>query len=201
MISGARSAPACPILLASLTVMSRADLPLIPRCGKLTPRHHSCMPHTDAVNLHAASAMTGGQNEGRRIETCRSCKPCVARRRYRRPRARWKAPSSRSSDVDWDAAAASLTDRAAEPPAEAFARLNAITDKRFAGIAKSTVPVLLPFDVDAFRKDVADGKAGGRRRRTNISAASIPRNSSCPGRPATTRPSRSQQARRSQHPF
>jgi hypothetical protein len=62
------------------------------------------------------------------------------------------------SDVDWDAAAASLTGQAAEPPAEAFARLNAITDKRFAGIAKSTVPVLLPVDVDAFRKDVADGK-------------------------------------------
>ena len=29
---------------------------------------------------------------------------------------------------------------------------------RFAGIGKSAVPVLLPFDVEAFRKDVADGK-------------------------------------------
>jgi hypothetical protein len=62
------------------------------------------------------------------------------------------------SDVNWDAAAASLTDHATEPPAAAFGRLNAITAKRFAGIAKSAVPVLLPFDVDAFRKDAADGK-------------------------------------------
>src|SRR5665213_4017553 len=63
------------------------------------------------------------------------------------------------SEVNWDAAAASLTDRGSETPAEAFARLNAITDKRFSGIANSSVPVLLPFDVDAFRKDMADGKA------------------------------------------
>jgi hypothetical protein len=62
------------------------------------------------------------------------------------------------SEVNWDAAAASLTDRGNETPAEAFARLNAITGKRFAGIGKSSVPVLLPFDVDAFRKDVADNK-------------------------------------------
>ncbi len=69
-----------------------------------------------------------------------------------------ESPVITLSDVNWDAAAATLTGHAAEPPAEAFARLNAITGKRFAGIAKSTVPVLLPFDVDAFRKDVADGK-------------------------------------------
>ena len=72
-------------------------------------------------------------------------------------------------DVNWDAAAASLTDHGTQPPAEAFGRLNAITGKRFAGIDKSTVPVLLPFDVDAFRKDVAEGKPRPRRR-TNISA-------------------------------
>jgi hypothetical protein len=63
------------------------------------------------------------------------------------------------SDVDWDAAAATLTDPGAAIPAEAFARLNKITDKRFTGIGKSSVPVLLPFDVDGFRKDVADNKA------------------------------------------
>jgi hypothetical protein len=62
------------------------------------------------------------------------------------------------SEVDWDAAAASLTDRSSGSPAEVFARLNTITGKRFAGIGKSSVPVLLPFDVDAFRKDVADNK-------------------------------------------
>ena len=69
-----------------------------------------------------------------------------------------ESPVITLSDVNWDAAAASLTGHAAEPPAEAFAHLNAMTGKRFAGIAKSTVPVLLPFDVDAFRKDIADGK-------------------------------------------
>ena len=60
------------------------------------------------------------------------------------------------SDVNWDAAAATLPDHGTESAAAAFARLNAITGQRFAGIGKSTVPVLLPFDVDAFRKDAAD---------------------------------------------
>lgn len=69
-----------------------------------------------------------------------------------------ESPVITLSDVDWHAAAAGLPGPAAEPAA-AFARLNAVTDKRFARIAKSAVPVLLPFDVDAFRKDVADGKA------------------------------------------
>ena len=70
-----------------------------------------------------------------------------------------ESPVVTLSDVNWDAAVATLTDHATGPPAEAFARLNAITGKRFAGIAKSAVPVLLPFNVDAFRKDLADGKA------------------------------------------
>ncbi|HEX5212586.1 MAG TPA: M23 family peptidase [Pseudolabrys sp.] len=63
------------------------------------------------------------------------------------------------SEVNWDAAAASLPDRASAPSTEAFARLNAVTGKRFVGIEKSSVPVLLPFDVDGFRKDVAAGNA------------------------------------------
>ncbi|MGH6728295.1 MAG: M23 family metallopeptidase [Pseudolabrys sp.] len=62
------------------------------------------------------------------------------------------------SEVDWDAAAATLPDRGTKPPAETFKRLNAATGKRFAGIEKSTVPVLMPFDIDAFRKDIADDK-------------------------------------------
>ena len=70
-----------------------------------------------------------------------------------------QSPVITLSNVNWDAAAAALTGAAGGPPAEAFGRLNALTDKRFAGIAKSTVPVLLPFDVDAFRKDVSDGNA------------------------------------------
>jgi hypothetical protein len=69
-----------------------------------------------------------------------------------------ESPVITLSDVNWDAAAATVTDRGAEPPTTAFSRLNAITAKRFAGMAKSTVPVLLPFDVDAFRNDVAEGK-------------------------------------------
>ncbi len=70
-----------------------------------------------------------------------------------------ESPAITLTDINWEAAAATLPDRGSEPPAEAFARLNAITGKRFAGIEKSTVPVLLPFDIDTFRKDVADGKA------------------------------------------
>ena len=69
-----------------------------------------------------------------------------------------ESPVITLSDVNRDAAAASLTEPGTQPPAEAFGRLNAITGKRFAGIDKSTVPVLLPFDIDAFRKDAAEGK-------------------------------------------
>ncbi len=68
-----------------------------------------------------------------------------------------ESPVVKLSDVKWEAAAASLADSTL-PPAEAFARLNAVTEKRFTGIGKSAVPVLLPFDVDAFRQDVTDGK-------------------------------------------
>lgn len=70
-----------------------------------------------------------------------------------------KAPRVILSQINWDAAAASLSDRGDGPPAEAFARLNALTEKRFPGIGQSSVPVLLPFDIDAFRKDVAAGQA------------------------------------------
>jgi hypothetical protein len=69
-----------------------------------------------------------------------------------------ESPVIKLTDVNWDAAAAALPDHVTEPPAQAFARLNGITEKRFAGIAKSSVPVLLPFDIDAFRQDLADGK-------------------------------------------
>jgi len=69
-----------------------------------------------------------------------------------------QSPIVTLSDVNWGAAAATLSDHGAETPAEAFARLNALTAKRFAGIGRSTVPVLLPFDIDGFRKDEAEGK-------------------------------------------
>lgn len=69
-----------------------------------------------------------------------------------------ESPVVKLSDVKWEAALASLADSGTLPPAEAFVRLNAVTEKRFTGIGKSTVPVLLPFDVDAFRQDVTDSK-------------------------------------------
>ena len=68
-----------------------------------------------------------------------------------------QSPIITLSNVDWQAAAASLPGAATTSPAEAFAHLNAITDLRFGGIAKSAVPVLLPFDVDALREDAAAG--------------------------------------------
>ncbi len=69
-----------------------------------------------------------------------------------------EAPRVVLSQIDWDAAAASLSDRDDGPPAAALARLNALSEKRFPGIAQSSVPVLLPFDVGAFGKDVAAGQ-------------------------------------------
>jgi len=70
----------------------------------------------------------------------------------------FEGPVITQSSVDWDAAAAALPDRGNATPAEAFAKLNELSSKRFAGIGKSSVPVLLPFDIDGFRKDAADGK-------------------------------------------
>jgi murein DD-endopeptidase MepM/ murein hydrolase activator NlpD len=113
------------------------------------------MPNNDAVN--SCAGKTGGANEGSLLKRAVLVSlallvggPVTA--------GEMESPVITLSDVNWDAAAASLPDHGAEPPAEAFGRLNAITGKRFAGIAKSAVPVLLPFDVDAFRKDAADGK-------------------------------------------
>jgi len=68
-----------------------------------------------------------------------------------------EAPHITVSHVDWDAAAATVSDHGSETAAQTFARLDAQTGKRFAGIAKSTVPVLLPIDIDTFRKDATDG--------------------------------------------
>ena len=113
------------------------------------------MPNNDAVN--SCASKTGGANEGSLLKRAVFVSlallvggPVTA--------GEMESPVITLSDVNWDAAAASLPDHGTEPPAEAFGRLNAITGKRFAGIAKSAVPVLLPFDIDAFRKDVAEGK-------------------------------------------
>ena len=70
----------------------------------------------------------------------------------------FEAPRVTLSDVNWAEAAASLTNHGIDPPATEFARLNAETGKRFPGIAKSPVPVLLPMDIEAFHADAAAGK-------------------------------------------
>jgi hypothetical protein len=63
-----------------------------------------------------------------------------------------QSPAISLRTIDWDAAAATLPDPVGTA-AEAFGKLNALSEKRFAGITKSSVPVLLPFDLEAFGKD------------------------------------------------
>ena len=69
-----------------------------------------------------------------------------------------KSPRISSTQVDWDAAALELAPMAslkqADAPA-AMAALNSATGERFADIATSPVPVLLPFDTAAFLRDRA----------------------------------------------
>ncbi len=69
-----------------------------------------------------------------------------------------EAPRVTIANVDWQAAKASIVGAGSGAPAEEFARLNADTGKRFTDIGKSSVPVLLPIDIDAFRADAAAGK-------------------------------------------
>ena len=69
-----------------------------------------------------------------------------------------EAPRVTLSQVDWAAAAASLSGHGSGPVAAEFARVNAVIDKRFPGIANSSVPVLLPIDIEAFRADFPGGK-------------------------------------------
>lgn len=71
------------------------------------------------------------------------------------PAEEMKNPQISLARIDWDAAAASVADRAAGTPAEIFAKLNVAAEAGFSGIANSTVPVLLPFDIDGFAKDLA----------------------------------------------
>ncbi|HSP50271.1 MAG TPA: M23 family metallopeptidase [Pseudolabrys sp.] len=114
------------------------------------------MPDSDAVN--SCASKIGGEDEGRLLKrtvfvtlALLVSGPVAA--------GEMESPIITLSHVNWNAATASLTDHGTQPPAEAFGRLNANTSKRFAGIDKSTVPVLLPFDTETFRQDLADGKA------------------------------------------
>ncbi len=71
-----------------------------------------------------------------------------------------EAPRATLTQVNWAEAALSLPADITGRPAQEFTQINAETEKRFPGIAKSSVPVLLPIDIDTFRKDVAAGSAG-----------------------------------------
>ena len=70
-----------------------------------------------------------------------------------------KSPRISSTQVDWDAVALELTSIDSRQPADlptAMADLNRATGERFANIAASPIPVLLPFDTAAFLRDRAD---------------------------------------------
>jgi murein DD-endopeptidase MepM/ murein hydrolase activator NlpD len=66
-----------------------------------------------------------------------------------------QAPRISVAKIDWDRAAASLNSASPNTPAEAFAALNGAAALAFPGIADSPVPVLLPFDIDGWRKELA----------------------------------------------
>jgi hypothetical protein len=84
-------------------------------------------------------------------------------------------PRTTFAQVDWSAAMATVSDidalqpaavalrrstqGAARPASRALTRLNRIMTQRFAGIATSPVPVLLPFDTEALLREQAAGIA------------------------------------------
>src|SRR5512132_1748603 len=65
-----------------------------------------------------------------------------------------KTPLVSRARIDWNAAAASLASPALATAAATFARLNVAAEAGFPGISNSTVPVLLPFDIDGFAKEL-----------------------------------------------
>jgi hypothetical protein len=72
-----------------------------------------------------------------------------------------KSPSISRTQVDWEAAYAELGTADALKPTESakdrLATLNRATGERFANVAASPVPVLLPFDAMAYLRDRAAG--------------------------------------------
>jgi hypothetical protein len=74
----------------------------------------------------------------------------------------FEAPRTSVMTVDWGAARGDA--RQYTPlPADAFPVLNAALGPRFPGIDRSTVPVLLPVDLAALKRDVDAGKADAAR--------------------------------------
>ena len=80
------------------------------------------------------------------------------------------SPHVSLAQVNWNAAAASLPDRPPGPPVAAFAKLNAVSGLRFKNIAKSSVPVLLPFNAAGYAKALAAAPAAAPDEQT----ASVP---------------------------
>src|SRR5690242_15011123 len=77
--------------------------------------------------------------------------------------AEWQAPRITRAEVDWDRAAQQLgqiaplravhASAAAGVASREIDRLNAAIADRLPGVATSPVPVLLPFDVEAYLRD------------------------------------------------
>jgi hypothetical protein len=87
-----------------------------------------------------------------------------------------KSPRISPALVDWEAAGAGLgaieAPKPTDTPAEQLASLNRATGERFAGIAASPVPVLLPFDTAAYLRDrAAAGRAADAGDPTGAPAA------------------------------
>src|SRR5262245_9746939 len=66
-----------------------------------------------------------------------------------------KSPRIAPTRVDWDAVAVELDAPKPVVVPEVMAKLNRATSERFANIAASPIPVLLPFDTAAFVRDRA----------------------------------------------
>src|SRR5215469_13359863 len=83
-----------------------------------------------------------------------------------------KSPRIAPTHVDWDAVAVELGALDVPKPVvvpEVMAKLNRATSERFANIAASPIPVLLPFDTAAFARDraAADPAAANANASTN----------------------------------
>src|SRR5262245_11400430 len=83
-----------------------------------------------------------------------------------------KSPRIAPTHVDWDAVAVELSAIEPQKPAvpELMAKLNRATGERFADVAASPVPVLLPFDTAGFLRDRATAASAAAAAGENPSA-------------------------------
>src|ERR1044072_7656966 len=104
-----------------------------------------------------------------------------------------KSPRISSTQVDWGAAVLELAPVDALRPADAptaMAELNRVTGERFANIAASPVPVLLPFDTAAFLRHRSAAPPRSRSSSSRALRAALPEHAesswptnATPGRP------------------